>query len=271
MSFDINWSTLEADNRLNDLIRRHLNSYLQNTQLPSYVSNLRVLDFDLGKVGPAITLKEITDPLDEFYDSIREEVDEETNENHSDKDETEHAVTESSVANQQESNENSEPLVVMPSPNDIQFLLEVEYKGDLLVTIGADLVLNYPVEKFMTLPVKLSISDIGLHSLCIAACLSRQLFFSFLCDVSDPALDGNQVVLDPKGPILAATKPLERISIVRNMKIETEIGEQYQGQGSVLRSVGELEQFLFTIFKDFLRKEVAWPSWINLDFNDEDE
>nr|5GYK_A Chain A, Mitochondrial distribution and morphology protein 12 [Saccharomyces cerevisiae S288C]5GYK_B Chain B, Mitochondrial distribution and morphology protein 12 [Saccharomyces cerevisiae S288C]5GYK_C Chain C, Mitochondrial distribution and morphology protein 12 [Saccharomyces cerevisiae S288C]5GYK_D Chain D, Mitochondrial distribution and morphology protein 12 [Saccharomyces cerevisiae S288C]5GYK_E Chain E, Mitochondrial distribution and morphology protein 12 [Saccharomyces cerevisiae S288 len=235
MSFDINWSTLESDNRLNDLIRKHLNSYLQNTQLPSYVSNLRVLDFDLGKVGPAITLKEITDPLDEFYDSIREEGGS------------------------------------GGSPNDIQFLLEVEYKGDLLVTIGADLVLNYPVEKFMTLPVKLSISDIGLHSLCIVACLSKQLFLSFLCDVSDPALDDNQTVLDPKGPILAATKPLERISIVRSMKIETEIGEQYQGQGSVLRSVGELEQFLFTIFKDFLRKELAWPSWINLDFNDGDE
>nr|5YK7_B Chain B, Mitochondrial distribution and morphology protein 12 [Saccharomyces cerevisiae S288C]5YK7_D Chain D, Mitochondrial distribution and morphology protein 12 [Saccharomyces cerevisiae S288C] len=208
MSFDINWSTLESDNRLNDLIRKHLNSYLQNTQLPSYVSNLRVLDFDLGKVGPAITLKEITDPLDEFYDSIREEGGS------------------------------------GGSPNDIQFLLEVEYKGDLLVTIGADLVLNYPVEKFMTLPVKLSISDIGLHSLCIVACLSKQLFLSFLCDGG---------------------------SIVRSMKIETEIGEQYQGQGSVLRSVGELEQFLFTIFKDFLRKELAWPSWINLDFNDGDE
>ncbi|QHS76111.1 ERMES complex subunit MDM12 [Saccharomyces paradoxus] len=271
MSFDINWSTLESDNRLNDVIRKHLNSYLQNSQLPSYVSNLRVLDFELGKVGPAITLKEITDPLDEFYDSIREDAYEETEENNNDKDVTEHFGTEHTVADHQAPKDDSEPLVVMPSPNDIQFLLEVEYKGDLLVTIGADLVLNYPVEKFMTLPVKLSISDIGLHSLCIAAYLSKQLFFSFLCDVSDPALDDNQTVLDPKGPILAATKPLERISIVRSMKIETEIGEQYQGQGSVLRSVGELEQFLFTIFKDFLRKELAWPSWINLDFNEDDE
>ncbi|CAI4051133.1 hypothetical protein SKDZ_15G1450 [Saccharomyces kudriavzevii ZP591] len=272
MSFDINWSTLESDNRLNDLIKKHLNSYLQNTQLPSYVSNLRVLDFDLGKAGPAITLKEITDPLNEFYDSIREELeDEEAKESDENEDRPERIITERGVADQNTLNEDSEPLVVMPSPNDMQFLLEVEYKGDLLVTIGADLVLNYPVEKFMTLPVKLSISDIGLHSLCIAAYLSKQLFFSFLCDVSDPALDDNQVVLDPKGPILAATKPLERISIVRSMKIETEIGEQYQGQGSVLRSVGELEQFLFTIFKDFLRKELAWPSWINLDFNDDSE
>ncbi|KOG99058.1 ERMES complex subunit MDM12 [Saccharomyces eubayanus] len=272
MSFDINWSTLESDNRLNDLIRKHLNSYLQTTQLPSYVSNLRVLDFDLGKVGPAITLKEITDPLDEFYDSIRDELENnEAEENDNNKNEHEHANIEHRVVNQENINEDSEPLVIMPSPNDVQFLLEAEYKGDLLVTIGADLVLNYPVEKFMTLPVKLSISDIGLHSLCIAAYLSKQLFFSFLCDVSDPALDDSQIILDPKGPILAATKPLERISIVRSMKIETEIGEQYQGQGSILRSVGELEQFMFTIFKDFLRKELAWPSWINLDFNDDGE
>ena len=187
MSFDINWSTLESDNRLNDLIRKHLNSYLQNTQLPSYVSNLRVLDFDLGKVGPAITLKEITDPLDEFYDSIREEADQETEENNDNKEDSEHICPDRTIANHEGPKDDFEAPVVMPSPNDIQFLLEVEYKGDLLVTIGADLVLNYPVEKFMTLPVKLSISDIGLHSLCIVACLSKQLFLSFLCDVSDPA------------------------------------------------------------------------------------
>ena len=89
-----------------------------------------------------------------------------------------------------------------------------------------------------------------------------------LCDVSDPVLDDVDCVLDPNGPVLLANKPLERISIIRSMKIETEIGDRFKDDGSTLRSVGQLEEFIVQKLKDFLRKELAWPSWVNLDFND---
>ncbi|GAV53024.1 hypothetical protein ZYGR_0AI03060 [Zygosaccharomyces rouxii] len=237
MSFDIHWSNLESDTRLNESIKDHLNTYLGTISLPSYVCNLRILDFSLGKTAPNITLREISDPLDELYRGLNED----------------------------------EPEVITPSPNDIQFLVEVEYKGDLLVTLAADLVLNYPSDNFMTLPVKLTISNVGLHSLCLVAYLSKHLLISFLCDISDVDLDGNESLLDPKGHVLSPRRSLDRISIIRNMKIETEIGQQHSGEGSVLRSVGRLEQFLLEIFKDLLRKEVSWPSWIELDFNDDDE
>lgn len=237
MSFDIHWGNLASDARLNKSIKDHLNTYLGSISLPSYVCNLRLLDFNLGKTAPNITLKEISDPLDEIYKGLNED----------------------------------EPDVVTPSPNDIQFLVEVEYKGDLLVTLAADLVLHYPSENFMVLPVKLTISNVGLHSLCLVAYLSKHLLISFLCDISDADLDNKESLLDPNGHALYPRRSLERISIVRNMKIETEIGQQHSGEGSVLRSVGRLEQFLLEIFKNFLRKEVSWPSWIELDFNDDNE
>lgn len=239
MSFDIDWTKLESDSRLNKSIKSHLNSYVQSINLPSYVSNLRILDFSIGKIAPNITLREISDPLEDFYEALNEEQD------------------------------TGKP--VKPSPNDIQFLTEIEYKGDLLITLAADLVLHYPTEGFMTLPVKLTISNIGIHSLCLLAHLAKQLFISFICDVSDVKLDNDESVLDPAGPVLAARRSLERILIIRSMKIETEIGEQYLGEGSVLRSVGKLEQFLLENLKDILRKELSWPSWINLDFGNESE
>lgn len=237
MSFEIDWSELESDTRLSESIKSHLNSYVQSINLPNYVNNLRILDFSIGKIAPNITLREISDPLEEFYKALNDDVEGEEN-----------------------------PSVISPSPNDIQFLTEVEYKGDLLITLAADLVLHYPTEDFMTLPVKLTISNVGIHSLCLIAYLARQVFISFLCDVSDAKLDNNESILDPTGAVLAPRRSLERILIVRSMKIETEIGEQYQGEGSVLRSVGKLEQFLLEKFKGLLRKELSWPSWINLDF-----
>lgn len=242
MSFDIDWTKLESDSSLNESIKSHLNSYLQSIDLPDYVGNLRILDFSIGEVPPNIILREISDPLDEFYQALNEDIEEQ---------------------------ESARPIE--RSPNDVQFLTEVEYKGDLLITISADLVLHYPTKNFMTLPVKLTISNIGIHSLCLLAYLSRQIFVSFLCDVSDSALDKNESILDTSSSLLAPRRSLERILILRTMKIETEIGEQYQGEGSVLRSVGKLEQFLLENFKDVLRKELSWPSWINLDLSNDDE
>lgn len=242
MSFDIDWTNLESDTRLNESIKNHLNMYLGSITLPSYVCNLRILDFSLGKIAPNITLREVTDPLEEFYNALNEE----------------------------EADMGNEGGKIAPSPSDIQFLVETEYKGDLLVTLAADLVLNYPSDNFMKLPIKLTISNVGLHSLCLVSYLSKHLLISFLCDISDSVLDGNESILDPQGRVLSPRRSLERISIIRSMKIETEIGQQYNGEGSVLRSVGRLEQFLLELFKDLLRKEVSWPSWIELDFNDDE-
>lgn len=242
MSFDIDWTKIESDAGLNESIKCHLNSYLQSIELPDYVSNLRILDFSIGKVPPNIILREISDPLDDFYQALNEDI---------------------------ESVDGAKP--VERNPNDVQFLTEIEYKGDLLITIAADLVLHYPTKSFMTLPVKLTISNVGIHSLCLIAYLSKQVFISFLCDVSDSMLDKNESILDTSGSLLAPKRSLERILILRSMKIETEIGEQCQGEGSVLRSVGKLEQFLLENFKEVLRKELSWPSWINLDLSNDDD
>lgn len=254
MSFDINWSELENDSQLNEFICNKLNSYLSSIHLPSYVRNLKIAGFKFGETAPKVILRQISDPLQEFYDAINSN-DPDGSDNNGDFDE------ENSIGYTPKEK-------IKPSPNDIQFLTEVEYRGDLLITLNAELVLNYPSENFMALPVKLTVSKLGFHSLCITSYLSKQLFFSFLCDVSDAALDNDDLILDTTGPAVTARRPLERISIIRSMSVHTEIGEQYQQDGSILRSVGKLEQFLLEKLKDFLRKEVAWPSWINLDFSE---
>lgn len=239
MSLEIDWESIRGDPNVNKSINEFLNLRLQELELPSYVNNLKVTNFDLGAIAPEITLKQMDDPLDEFYTYLQEE---------------------GEIDGESMNDKNT----------DMQLLVELDYKGDMSIEVTAELVLNYPSPQFMLLPVKLRINDIGMHCLCLFAYLKKQMFISFLCDVSDPLLEDNKLQVDPNGPNFMGKRSLERISLIRNIKIHTELGQQEQGEGSVLRSVGKLEEFLVDIFRSLLRKEAAWPSWINLDFTTED-
>lgn len=43
------------------------------------------------------------------------------------------------------------------------------------------------------------------------------------------------------------------------------------GNGSVLRNIGKIEKFLLSALRKVLVNELAWPSWIEIDMNEEDE
>lgn len=239
MSVEIDWDNIRGDLSVNQGVKDFLNSRLQEFELPSYVNNLKVTNFDLGTMPPNVILKQMDDPLDEFYSYLLQEGD---------------------ISKEAAKDKNT----------DVQLLVELDYKGDMSIELSADLVLNYPSPQFMILPVKLRISDIGMHCLCLLAYLKKQLFISFLCDVSDPLLENDKLQVDPSGPNFMGKRALERISLIRNIKIHTELGQLDQGEGSVLRSVGKLEEFLVDLFRNLIRKEAAWPSWIDLDFTPED-
>ncbi|SCU81750.1 LAMI_0B07514g1_1 [Lachancea mirantina] len=251
MSFEINWENVGKDAGINFSIKSFINSHLESIELPSYVRSLQVTKFDFGSTPPNVILKEISDPLEDFYQAVAEDQDGEI---------PMPPLLDPSLENCETGGDKE---------SDVQFLVEFDYKGNMVIEVCAELVLNYPSPSFMTLPVKLSISDIGIHSLCLIAYLAKQVFVSFLCDVSDPILDSKDSLMDASSANFLGKRSLERISLIRSIKISSEVGEHNNGEGSVLRSVGKLEQFLLEVVKNMLRNEAAWPSWINLDFNDE--
>lgn len=231
MSIDINWPSDPQD--LNEKIAFWLNDHCQKLELPNFLRNLHVKNFSIGSVGPTLTIRHIGDPFDEFY--------------------------------HQEDEEELEK-----STNDIQFLVEVDYKGDVTLEIEIELLINYPSPEFIKLPVNLKIVEMSIHSLLVISYISKRVFLSFLCDISDNELDD---IL--KNPRLSKDKTT-RIDIIRNLKIENEIGElknvsaEYD-QGAILRNVDKVERFLTDLIRDLLRDELAWPGWIEFDFNDDEE
>lgn len=183
-----------------------------------------------------------------------------------------------------------------PHKNDIQALLELEYRGDMMISLQVSLVLNYPGERFMILPVKVTISQLQMHCLCLLAHLTSrsQTVFSILCDVdSDNSINGhernnanskfehimsnninNKPTLSSTYQTWGSSAPLQRMAIVQSLNIETEIGDNVSNgpeRSSTLKNVDKLEQFLLAKFKDFIRNEIGWPNTITFDYNDDEE
>lgn len=156
------------------------------------------------------------------------------------------------------------------SENDIQLIVEFNYKGDLHMNILVNLLVNYPSPNFISLPIKLHITDIEIHSIATIAYLKKSVFVSFLCDVNDEAIpEFNNPHSTGDNFLDYYTKnSRERIDIIKRIKIESEIGEV---ESNILRNVGKVEKFLIEQLRNILRDELAWPSWICLDMNEDDD
>lgn len=136
--------------------------------------------------------------------------------------------------------------------DDIQFYLDIAYNGDMSLCVTAKLLLNYPSPSFVSLPLKLTLTQLEIHAMAVLAYISKRIHFSFICDIED---EGDSEILIGH----------ERINIIKNIKIESEIGDVKE-HGSVLRNVGKVERFLLERIRSLVRDELAWPGWITLEF-----
>lgn len=156
------------------------------------------------------------------------------------------------------------------SDSDIQFIAEVKYEGDLHLEINVNLLVNYPSPNFITLPINLHVTDLNIHSIMAIAYLKKSVFLTFLCDIDEISVDYFNTNHNTGGNFVdyVSGSQQERIDIIKRVRIESEIGEVEQ---NVLRNVGKVEKFLVEQLRSILRDEVAWPSWVCVDLNGEDD
>ena len=70
MSIDIDWETLTTGPEglaLADSIKNFIHEKFQQVELPRFIRSVHVHSFDFGKECPVVELKDICDPLPEFY------------------------------------------------------------------------------------------------------------------------------------------------------------------------------------------------------------
>lgn len=131
--------------------------------------------------------------------------------------------------------------------DDVQFWFEVKYDGDMHLGVTTTLLLNYPSPSFVSLPVRLTVTGLQVHSLAVVAYIQGRILCSFICDVSG---EGDTVT--------SLGTPME---IIKDLSIESEIG----AEEAVLRNVDKIEKFLLERLRSIVRDEVAWPGWITFE------
>ncbi|GEQ72713.1 hypothetical protein JCM33374_g6400 [Metschnikowia sp. JCM 33374] len=174
----------------------------------------------------------------------------------------------------------------LDTTNDIQFILEIDYRGDIMIEVSVNLLVNYPSAEFISLPIKLKITDLEIHSLAAIAYIQQSVYISFLCDLNTSRTDYFSMLNSqdyyadsrsktPAAPFqggnfvdYGASNNKERIDVIRNVKIDTEIGEN---ENNVLRNVGKVEKFLVEQLRNIIRDEVCWPGWICIDLREEED
>jgi distribution and morphology protein 12 len=84
MSIDINWDTItggaEGSARA-EKIRAFIHDRFQQVTLPRFIRSVHVHSFDFGSVPPGIEIKDICDPLPDFYEEDEDYPDDEENGN----------------------------------------------------------------------------------------------------------------------------------------------------------------------------------------------
>ncbi|ETS81228.1 hypothetical protein PFICI_06230 [Pestalotiopsis fici W106-1] len=75
MSIDLNWDTLTSGpdgDELAGRIRDFIHTKFQAVPLPRFIKSVKVHDFQFGSIPPKVTLKDICDPLPDFYEEMPE-------------------------------------------------------------------------------------------------------------------------------------------------------------------------------------------------------
>ncbi|KAF5027705.1 hypothetical protein F66182_189 [Fusarium sp. NRRL 66182] len=83
MSIELNWETLTSGpdgDALAERIRSFIHDKFQTVPLPRFIRSVTVHGFDFGTIPPQLELKDITDPLPDFYEEDLDDDDEDSEE-----------------------------------------------------------------------------------------------------------------------------------------------------------------------------------------------
>lgn len=151
------------------------------------------------------------------------------------------------------------------SPEDIQVVAHVQYSGDVKMSLTAEILLDYPMQSFVGIPLKLNITGLTFDGVAIVAYIKRRAHFCFLSPDDAEALVGSDtgfggLQTDSRGE---NAQPVQRPKIgglLENIRVESEIGGQGSGK-QVLKNVGKVESFVLEQVRRIFEDEFVYPSF----------
>jgi mitochondrial distribution and morphology protein 12 len=138
-------------------------------------------------------------------------------------------------------------------PLDFQVLIHIDYESDIEISIETELLINYPVASFMSLPVRLIVKDL-----------------TFQGDVLVSVTEGevNFCIYEPEKNITSKEKDFsefddlgDETSPLKGLLIESEIGD---GQKQVLKNVDKIAHFVKHHLHKILRETCTFPKCLTI-------
>ncbi|TIA87675.1 hypothetical protein E3P99_03037 [Wallemia hederae] len=241
MSVDIDYTKL--DQTLADSLLTILNERLSDMQKPSILGHIEFTELSWGDIPPDIELEEITDLSADFDESGSEDEQEELEgeDGEGGEDKKDHRDGDIQKDAQTPSQTTSPPKKPSTIPN-MQIQLRITHESDMRLTLLTNLLINFPSPGFMSLPVKLTVRGIVLHSKAVIGIdsLKRQVHLSL---VEPNAEDEDE---DSHNHIL------------QSLIVESEIGDVDR---HTLKNVRKVENFVLEYLRSLLSNEIVWPNY----------
>ena len=204
---------------------------------------LKIEDLDFGSIPPTIEIKDLTDPVEEFYECSDEE--EEDPESISWAGTLQCSDSISIVGNA--CRLDFSPQTMMQSPSiessvpsrnplteiePLQLELGIHYHGDFKMTIKTELYINHPTSRFLVLPIRLTLKSLELDATAWIVYLQKSVQFCFV-------------------------KSNLEDSIIQNIVMESEVGD---GNKQVLKNLSKIEKFVTEQLVQFLDDYFVFPN-----------
>ncbi|ORY77582.1 hypothetical protein BCR35DRAFT_353110 [Leucosporidium creatinivorum] len=143
------------------------------------------------------------------------------------------------------SDPSSAPPASSSSSPSLQVHLQVTYSGNLTLGLATCLLINYPSPRFMSLPLKLSVTSLAFSGTMLVAFEGdrKRVHIS----LADPA--------SKMGGLGGATAGARLLS---GAVVESEVG---QADKHVLKNVGKVEKFVLDVVRSTLESELVFPNF----------
>lgn len=151
-----------------------------------------------------------------------------------------------------------------PSPEDLQVVTHVTYSGNIKLSLTAEILLDYPMPSFVSIPLKLTVTGIAFDGVAILAYIKKRAHFCFLSPEDAEALIGaeNDLAVNDDGALSAqdTTRNGKVGGLLEEIKVESEIGQKENGK-QVLKNVGKVEKFILEQVRRIFEDEFVYPSF----------
>ncbi|KAK4444310.1 hypothetical protein QBC34DRAFT_415561 [Podospora aff. communis PSN243] len=149
---------------------------------------------------------------------------------------------------------------------DMQAVFHIKYAGDVKLLLTADILLDYPMQSFVGIPLRLSITGLTFDGVGVLAKIRKRVHFCFLSPEDAHLAVGGEENLEQtgteqtRGPGLEPSSGRKMGSLLQEIRVESEIGQRESGKQS-LKNLGKVERFVLEQVRRIFEEEFVYPSF----------